>query len=80
MKIERTILSLAGLIFLFIAYYFQNVAFLLVAVIAFFLGLFLMGIFRKPPANKEKPSNQGTGKGKKQISREISQIMKAYGT
>lgn len=48
MKIGRLILALVGLAALAVAYYTGSIYFLAIAVIAFVVGLYVMGANRKP--------------------------------
>ena len=52
MKTGRLIVSLIGLGALALAYYTGNLYFLVIAVLAFVVGLYLMGANKKPASQK----------------------------
>ena len=57
MKTSRLVVSLIGLVAIALAYYYQNVYYLIIAVIAFFAGLYMMGANRRPAQTKKEPES-----------------------
>ncbi|MCL4519834.1 MAG: hypothetical protein M1587_11635 [Thaumarchaeota archaeon] len=55
MKLGRLILSLVGLAMIVLSYIYNNLYFLVIAIVAFFAGLYLMGRERKKSKDREKP-------------------------
>ena len=53
MKLGRLVLSLVGLVMILLSYVFNNLYFLVIAIIAFFAGLYLMGASKKPDASRK---------------------------
>ena len=53
MKLGRLALSLVGLVMIALSYIYQNLYFLVAAIIAFFAGLYLMGR-KKPEENRDQ--------------------------
>src|SRR5271169_1678202 len=57
MKIERTILSIVGLVAIALAYLTGNFYFLLLAIVVFFIGLYAMGARRTSQRNSADRSS-----------------------
>lgn len=60
MKLGRLVLSLVGLVMILLSYVYNNLYFLVIAIIAFFAGLYLMGASRKPAASKKAAKNDAS--------------------
>jgi membrane protein implicated in regulation of membrane protease activity len=58
LKAGRLIVSLVGLVALALAYYTGNLFFLILAVVAFIGGLYLMGANRKPQEKKNEKAQR----------------------
>lgn len=54
MKLGRLLLSLVGLAMVLLSYVYDNIYFLLIAIVAFFVGLYFMGASKKPVKNKSR--------------------------
>ena len=53
MKLGRLVLSLIGLVMVLLSYVYNNLYFLLIAIVAFFAGLYMMGASKKPVERKD---------------------------
>lgn len=60
MKLGRLVLSLVGLVMILLSYVYNNLYFLVIAIIAFFAGLYLMGASRKPAARTKAAKNDAS--------------------
>ena len=60
MKLGRLVLSLVGLVMVLLSYVYHNLYFLVIAIIAFFVGLYLMGASNKPEAKTKAAKNDAS--------------------
>jgi uncharacterized membrane protein len=62
LKVSRLIVAIIGLAALGLAYFTGSVLFLVVAVVAFIGGLYLMGANKKPVQKEEKNTSEKSSK------------------
>ncbi|MGI0091821.1 MAG: hypothetical protein ACREBS_08935, partial [Nitrososphaerales archaeon] len=62
MKTGRVVVSLIGLVAIILTYVFQNLYFLIVAIVAFAVGLFMMGALRRLSQRKSQQQREEEGK------------------
>ena len=68
MKTSRLIVSLIGLVAIALTYYTGNLYYLIIAVAAFFAGLYMMGANRRP-AEKRKTREEREADSRKKNAR-----------
>lgn len=66
MKTSRLVVSLIGLAAIALTYYTHNVYYLLIAVIAFFAGLYMMGANRRATETKRQRESDSRKKNSRQ--------------
>lgn len=69
MKTSRLIVSLIGLVAIVLTYYTGNLYYLIIAVAAFFAGLYMMGANRRPAETKKTKGERDVDSRKKNAKR-----------